>query len=73
MYKPDLRSIRLDIFAADKERNSYNLEMENWDKGQSLVKRSRFYQAEMGKCRRIKARQEIQRAKTQLCDFYLYI
>ena len=45
-YIPNLRSIRLDVFAEDKEQTGYNLEMENWDKG-SLAKRSRFHLAKM--------------------------
>ena len=46
LFSPDLRSVRLDVYAADEMQVAYNLEMQN-KTAQDLAKRSRFYQAEL--------------------------
>lgn len=46
LFSSDLRSVRLDVYANDTMEVTYNVEMQNDEKGE-LPKRSRFYQAEM--------------------------
>lgn len=46
LYNPDSRSVRLDIYATDKENRNYNLEMQNSNK-KNLPKRARYHQAEL--------------------------
>lgn len=46
MYSSELRSLRLDVYAADEMEVGYNLEMQNSRK-EELPKRSRFHQAEI--------------------------
>lgn len=46
LYNSNFRSVRLDVYAEDEVRVSYDLEMQNADE-KNLAKRSRYYQAEM--------------------------
>ena len=46
LYSSDFRSVRLDAYAYDKFRVSYNVEMQQKNE-KNLPKRSRFHQAEM--------------------------
>lgn len=46
LYNSNYRGVRLDIYATDREKNRYNVEMQGVNKG-NLPRRSRFYQAEM--------------------------
>ncbi len=46
LVSSDFRSIRLDIYASDETRVSYNVEAQNDDR-KNLAKRSRYHQAEM--------------------------
>ncbi len=46
LYSTDFRSVRLDVYASDEVQVDYNLEMQN-EKEDNLVKRSRYYQAQM--------------------------
>ena len=46
LISPELRSVRLDIYANDEMQVNYNLEAQNENEG-NLAKRSRYYQAEM--------------------------
>lgn len=46
LYHSEFRSVRLDVYAEDEFRVSYDLEMQNQDE-KNLAKRSRYYQAEM--------------------------
>ncbi len=46
LVSSDFRSIRLDIYASDETRVSYNVEAQNDDR-RNLAKRSRYHQAEM--------------------------
>ncbi len=45
-YRPDLRSVRLDVYATDEAGEEFDVEMQCGDKAK-LPKRSRLYQAEM--------------------------
>lgn len=45
-FSPDLRSVRLDVYATDELQVGYNVEMQKKDRG-NLPQRSRFYQAQM--------------------------
>lgn len=46
LYSSEFRSVRLDVYAEDEFRVSYDMEMQNQDE-KNLAKRSRYYQAEM--------------------------
>lgn len=46
LLNSDFKSVRMDIYASDEMRVSYNLEAQNENKG-NLAKRSRYYQGEM--------------------------
>ena len=45
LFSSDFRSVRLDVYARDCLEVEYDLEMENG--GESLPKRSRYYQSQM--------------------------
>lgn len=46
LFSSDFRSVRFDVYAKDEVQVSYNLEMQNQNKG-NLPKRARYHQAEM--------------------------
>lgn len=46
LFSSDFRSVRFDVYAKDEAEVSYNLEMENKNRG-NLPKRVRYHQAEM--------------------------
>lgn len=46
LFSSDFRCVRLDVYASDEAEVSYNIEMQNQDRG-DLAKRSRYHQAEM--------------------------
>ncbi|MBT9780105.1 Rpn family recombination-promoting nuclease/putative transposase [Clostridium sp. MCC353] len=46
LFSSDFRCIRMDVYALDEAEVSYNIEMQNQNRG-NLAKRSRYHQAEM--------------------------
>lgn len=46
LFSSDVKSVRFDVYARDKVKATYDLEMQGKNRG-NLEKRSRFYQAEM--------------------------